>query len=181
MTYTTPPTFVAGDELAAADLNILGDDIVDLDGRVNGLTFSGVSLYRSSAQSIPNTTNTNITWTTESFDIGGWWSSGTKVIVPAGAVPAGYTTIAVDVSVSLRYVSNGTGTRRLRIMQNGAAVDGGDQSVSALSGETTIFDKTWTVIVEAADELEIDTYQSSGGALNMDVARVQVLRRAPVA
>ena len=49
MAYATPPTFTGGTELTAADLNILGDDIVDLDARVDARAFSGVRVYRVSA------------------------------------------------------------------------------------------------------------------------------------
>ena len=49
MAYTTPPTFVAGNALAAAQLNILGDDIVYLNTQIPTtlLTTRGDLIYRN--------------------------------------------------------------------------------------------------------------------------------------
>src|SRR5690349_21481646 len=109
MAYTTPPTFVADDPLAAADLNILGDDIAYLKAIADGVGFSGTRVTRAASTSISNNTDSAITFTAEPTDVGGWFSSGTNVVVPAGAIPAGYTTIAVDVIGQTSWTANGTG------------------------------------------------------------------------
>lgn len=183
MSYTTPPTFVADDPLAAADLNILGDDIAYLKGVADGVGFSGVQLRRTATQSITTATDTLITWQTESggFDVGSWWASGTDIIVPASAIPAGYTTIACRVDASTRYASNGTGSRILRILVNGTATEG--RVTSALSGETTTVDVADFIVVAASDVITVQTYQSSGSTLTIDGAstKVTVVRHAPVA
>jgi hypothetical protein len=45
-----------------------------------------------------STPDSDITFTAETFDHS-WWSAETDVVVPAGAIPAGFTTVAVTVTV----------------------------------------------------------------------------------
>lgn len=175
---TTPPTFVAGDILEADQLNLLGDGIVELQAVTEAIPFCGVKLTRGASQSIGDSVDTNITWTVETFDVGGWWSSGNTIIVPAGAIPSGYTTIAVVGFAMARFVSNGTGSRRLAIVHDG--VDEAIDSRSALSGETTSVTSTEPFTVAAGDAITMRVYQSSGGSLNCDVARLSIIRLAPV-
>jgi hypothetical protein len=184
MTYTAPPTFVAGDPLAAADLNVLSEDIEYLAGVAEGVTFSGCQLRRTSTQSIPNTTWTKVTWQTESggFDVGSWWSSGTDIVVPAGAIPPGYTTIAVDVKASTNFASDSTGTRFMRVLVNGSETEKASRTGLG-GGDVTDIDVSDVVIVEAADVITIEVYQSSGSSLNISSSntKVTVTRKAPVA
>jgi len=177
MAYTAPPTFAASDPLAADELNVLGDDIVYLYGVAQGVTFSGGKVSRTTNQSIPDSTDTAVTFTTEEFDFGGWWSSGTLATVPSGAIPAGFTTIIVMVVASLRFVSNGTGTRQISVMLNGTTAEA--MNLSALSGEMTTVYVTTFVEAAAGDTLGINAWQSSGGALNLNYCRMAAVRYAP--
>lgn len=180
MSWTTPPTFVASDPLAAADLNILGDDLVYLKGITDGVSFSGVSLQRSAVQSIPDSTNTSVTFTVEAFDYGSWFSSGTQAVVPAGAIPAGFTTIAVMCIAHAEYAANSTGTRRIRVLVNGSSAGGSNSS--AVNGDTTDLDASIPAIVAAGDTIELECNQSSGGALNVGAnVKLFIYRIAPVA
>jgi hypothetical protein len=179
MPYTTPPTFVGGVALAADELNVLGEDIEDLNGRLEGLTFSGVQVSRSTNQSIPTSSDTLLSWTTENLDYGAWWSSGTTVTVPAGAIPAGFTTIAVDVTAQVRFGANGTGKRRVTLLKNGSSF--GSWKISALDDDNTDLIVPDTVVVAAGDELTVQVWQNSGGGLNVTAAKFTVERRAPVA
>jgi hypothetical protein len=177
MAWTDPPVFVSGGTVTAAQLNILGDDLVYLKGITDGVSFSGTKLIRSTSQSLTTATYTDITLTAETFDYGGWWSSGPTVTVPAGAIPTGYTSVAVLLIGLLRYVANGTGSRQLRILLNGSEVE--TVVHSALSGEKTTVHYSTVFTVEAADEIKMQGYQSSGGALNIDNARLTIVRYAP--
>lgn len=58
---------VAGNVVRASDIPIRG----------------GVQLRRAANQSIPNNTSTPISWDTQDEDIGGFWTSGTTITVPA--------------------------------------------------------------------------------------------------
>lgn len=179
MSYTPPPTFEPGDPLAAAELNILSDDIAYLAAGLAGTTFSGVKLSRSANQSIPDSTDTAISWSSEVYDLGSWWSSGETITVPAGAIPEGGSQIACLVIAAATFATNGTGSRRLRIDVGGDVV--ASWPVSALSGDQTSLVLSDVVVVEAADDIEILAYQSSGGALNVTEARLTIVRLGLVA
>lgn len=177
MAYTTPPTFNSGDVLAASDLNILGDDIVYLKGITDGITASGVQVGRSTNQSIGDSTFVAVTYTGEGFDFGGWWSSGTDIIVPAGAIPSAFTTILVMCIVRVSFASNGTGYRRVRMLANGAEF--ARQTFGAISGDPTEIVMVDFAEVAAADVITTEVYQTSGGSLNLATASVTVMRYAP--
>ena len=167
--------------LTASDMTTyLTDNIEYLKGRTDGVAFSGVEATRSTNQSISTGSDTDVSFTAESFDYGGWFGgSGTTITVPAAAVPSGYTTIAVGVYVYGRYASNGTGYRRLTVVVNGT--DQAAISVDANAGAETQVAFTDFAIVEAGDTIKITTYQTSGGNLNLEVCSVRVIRHAPVA
>lgn len=179
MAYTTPPTFASGDPLLAAELNVLGDDIAYLYGISEGVTASGVSVSRASNQSISDSTTTSITFTTENFDLGAWWSSGTDIVVPAGAIPTGYTTILVHIAADIQWTANGTGYRAASIFVNGALL--GTRNASALSGETTNVGIDRYTTVAAGDIITIRGTQTSGGSLNASRIDATVVRHAPAA
>lgn len=179
MAYTTPPTFIAGDALPADDLNDIGDDIVYLYGLLQGVTFSGCYLRRSANQSISNNTDTSISWDTETYDYGGWYTSGTNIVVPAGAIPAGFTSIAVDINASLKYASNTTGKRRVQLNLNGSYVK--SWTIGGVSGDVTDVQLSHTMVVVATDIITIVALQTSGGALNVTEGAVTCIRRNAVA
>jgi hypothetical protein len=178
MSWTTPPTFVPGDPLAADELNILGDDLLVLKGVGDGVTFSGCRVTKSS-QSIANAADVDISFSAQSWDYGSWWSSGTDIVVPAGAIPAGFTSIAVMVIAYVRWAANGTGGRIIRLMQNGSSFSG--SSVSGLSGDTMDQSVSDLTTVVAGDILTLQVRQSSGASLVADAARLTVVRYAPAA
>lgn len=181
MPYTPERSWATGDLVSASDLNTYLRDNVDyVKALTDGLTFSGAKVDRAGAgsQSIPNATDTDVTLTNEVFDNGGWWSSGASFTVPASAIPSGFTTIAVQVVCLIRFVSNGTGTRKLLVLKNGVEQD--SFGLSALTGETTSVSLVSFFTVVAADTIKLQAYQSSTAALNMDVARLTVVRTAPV-
>ena len=118
-----------------------------------------------------------MTFTNEVFDAGGWWSSGASATVPAGAIPSGFTNIAVSYTALVRFVSNGTGARKIIVLKNGSEVD--SYSTGALSGDTTTVSVTGYTTCAATDTFKVQVRQNSGGALNMDVARIALVRFAP--
>ena len=180
MAYTTPPAFASAAVLTAAQLNILSDDITDLDARAKQTAIKGASLLRSTNVSAPDSTYTAISWVSAPVDIGGWWSSGTNIVVPAGAIPAGYTTILVEIDGHSRAASNGTGTRQLHFLLNGGELEIG-RSVSAINGDTTELAETVWAVVAAADVIVMEVKQNSGGALNFQYSSMHIKRLGPVA
>lgn len=179
MSYTAPPVFVADDVLEADQLNVLGDDIAYLKAITDGVVFSGVRVTRSAATSIADNTWTAVTWTTEVYDIGSWWGSGTNVVVPAGAIPAGFTTIAVHCIFNTSFAANGTGYRGIRLLVNGSSEVA--QTIPGFSSDTAIIIGTGYVIVEAGDVLTAEVFQNSGGALNASSIQLVAVRFLPVA
>ena len=175
MAYSTPPTFSAGAALAAADLNTLGTDIAYLYGIQQGLTFSAAQVRRAASQNIDDSTETAISFDTETLDVGGWYSSGTDVVVPAGAIPAGATSIGIDLRGLINYASNSTGKRQIHLQKNGSDVDA--LGVSALDGgDNTTLSMSAVTTAEAGDIFTLVAKQTSGGALNVAAARFTVLR-----
>jgi hypothetical protein len=179
MAYTDPPTFIAADPLTAAEMNVLSEDIEYLYAGSVGTTFAGVQISRSTNQSCADSVMSDISMTSEAFDYGGWWASGAGVTVPAGVIPAGFTTIAVLVTAYVKWATNGSGMRKIELQKGGTAF--GTLATSALSGETTQLQITDVVVVAAGDVLNVSAWQNTGGALNVTAAGITVLRYAPVA
>lgn len=175
MAYSTPPTFVASDPLTAAELNALSDDISYLYSALQGVVYSACSVRRAASQSLTTATETEISFDNEDVDVGGWYSSGTDVIVPAGAIPAGATSIGVLLLGVIKYAANTTGARRVIFQNNGGelsrisigATGGGDPTVVTYFAQTTVV---------ASDVLTMLGEQTSGGALNVTEARFNVIR-----
>lgn len=175
----TPQKTWGSEILTSSDLNVyLRDDMEFLKGRSDGLVFSGTRVSRAATQSIPTATDTAISFDTEVYDHGGWWSSGTTVTVPAGAIPAGFTTVAIHVIGRLRYVANGTGYRKIKLLRNGAQIIG--NSASGDATETTEVSASDYTVCAAGDAITMQALQSSGGALNVDIATLVVVRFMPV-
>lgn len=177
MAYSTPPTFVDGAVLPASQLNNLGDDISYLYGVSTGVTFSGFKVSRSTSQSIPDSTDTTITFDTEVFDYGGWYSSGSTGTLPSGAVPASFTNIAVLCIVRARFVSNSTGYRTVHMLKDGTNFGG--ITGPSLSGDATELMAIGLTTAAAAAAFTMQVKQTSGGNLNCDIAELIVVRFAP--
>jgi hypothetical protein len=179
MAWTTPPTFVAATTATAADMNLIRDDLNYLKGISDGVVFSGVQLTRSTNQTLTTGVGANITWLVEALDYGSWWSTGTTVTVPAGAIPAGYTSIAVMIFGRIRFAANSTGSRRIRVLQNGTSI--GSRTSSALGGgDTTDTDISDVAVCASGDTFTLEGYQTSGGNLAAELCAFTVVRFAPV-
>jgi hypothetical protein len=177
MTWTSPKTW-GSETLTSSDMNTyVRDDLLYLYGIAQGVVFSGVQVSRSTDQSISDSTETAVSFTTENLDFGGWWSSGTTVTVPAGAIPSGYTTVAVLIFCAARFATNATGRRGITALKNASSV--GTWSITALPSDQTDLQLTAVTTVASGDTLTMDVYQSSGGALACKEARFTVLRYAP--
>ena len=176
MAYTVPPTFVASDPLAAADLNILGDDLIDHEARISAQSFSGVRLLTSGASSVPDSVFTDVSWDSATFDQGGWWASGATITVPAGTVPAGYTDAVLSVAATVRFDVNGTGNRQLKVIKNGSAWSYNDVRTADASETTTCLVVEPALIATDGDTIKVQCWQSSGGALDCTTQHLAISR-----
>lgn len=179
--YTTMKTWAALAELTAAEMNTyLRDNMEYVKGVLDGLTGNGIQLRRTSNQSIPNSSATLVTLQAVSFELhSDWWSSGTDVTVPVDAIPAGFTNVLLLVNARLRYATNGTGSRRVRVLLNGTAF--GSKTVDAFSGDDTDIEMNEYVVAVAGDVVTMEAYQTSGGSLDLEVGNLTVIRLFPVA
>lgn len=168
MTYSAAPTKATGDLLAASDWNTyVRDNLADHEARIGANSYSGVTVVRTTNQAIPNATNTLVSWTAETIDQGGWFpTTGTTFTVPAGALPAGYTTIMVQVGVSIPFDGNTTGARKVDIYKNAAFLMG----TYAGAVDTSTLSVIWAspdIDCVPGDTFSINVAQSSGGSLNL--------------
>jgi len=170
---------VAGDPAAAADLNTLGDDIAYLYSLVQGTTFSGVQLTRTTDQTLATGAGEYVSWNSQIFDFGGWWSTGTAITVPAGAIPDGFTRIAILVFGRIKFESDDTGARRIQVHVNGTSV--GSRTVGSLTGgDPTDIQISEVTTVEAGDIVKLEGYHTAGHNLNLSACDISVLRYAAV-
>lgn len=166
MAYSAVSTKATGDTVAASDWNTyLRDNMSDHEARLLAQALSGCRLTRATDQSTTDNVNTDVTWTAETYDQGGWFTpSGTTITVPAGALPSGYTTIIVVVAVQIYWASNATGSRNVQVYKNGSEF----ASQKASPGVTGTFAQVFTA--PAIHAVPTDTFkavatQSSGGTL----------------
>lgn len=166
MAYSTPPTWSPDTIVASSDLQILSDDIAYLKAQTDQAVLSGVQATRTSTQSIPNTTATEISFTTETFDQGGWIAvTATTFTVPSSAIPAGFTRVLLDVRVGTNFATNTAGYRQVSVKQNGSSILAPTRD--AISTTSTNVNESRFTTAVAGDTFTVEAYQNSGGALNI--------------
>ena len=125
-------------------------------------TFSGCALTQSSAQSISNTTQTDLTFDTETFDTDGYHSTSSntaRITIPSGK--GGYFLVTARVS----YASNSTGSRGLWLNKNGTSVATSFGQPSS-TGDITTIQINHIMSLAVGDYITMNAYQGSGGSLN---------------
>jgi len=171
-------TWAALVTLTAAELNTyLRDNMEYVKGRLDGLELSGVTVSRGSAQSIPNSTETVVSWTAIRVEVNDWWTSGTNVVVPVGTVPGSATAVGCLVFGTVTFTANATGSRRIGVYKNGTVVR--EKTLSALTGEATEVEVIFFETMDDGDIFTVQAWQSSGGALNA-TAIFSAIRLGPV-
>lgn len=129
-----------------------------------GVALSGAVAIRTAALSIPNDSNTAVSFNTTDFDLGGWWSglASTRLTVPSGVS-------LVKVSAGCFWTANATGQRLMRLFKNGAAVRGGfsDRRDATAALSTDMSCVSAVLSVTAGDYFELIAHQNSGAALNL--------------
>jgi hypothetical protein len=128
-------------------------------------SFVGVSLWKSSSQSISNDTNTAVTFDNEFYDTDGFHSTSTntsRITIPAGK--GGYYLVWGYVS----YDANGTGSRSANININGSTrISQARIQAVTESGSNTCLNTMIVQNLSAGDYVELIAYQKSGGSLNV--------------
>jgi hypothetical protein len=175
MAWTTPKTFAALTELTASELNThLRDNLNYLKSIADAVSFSGCQALRTTNQSIGSGSDVEISFTSQQFDYGDWFApTSTDVIVPAAAIPSGFTAIGLLVIGAIRWEANSSGSRAVRIAKNGTAF--GYQGVG---GTADIMDVAVTDFCTAAagDTITMLAKQTSGSTLVVNYAQLSVFR-----
>jgi hypothetical protein len=127
------------------------------------LTLHGCLAYEiTGTQSIPGSADTKLTFTSETFDTDAYHSTSSntsRITVPSGL--DGYYLVGGHV----QWAQNGTGVRAMRVEKNGATVNGAGNQNPGNAGTAIGFETSVVVHLVATDYVEINVFQSSGGAL----------------
>jgi hypothetical protein len=127
-----------------------------------GSTFAGCRLEKSANQSISNSTDTALTWDTETFDTDTFHSTSTntsRITIPAGK--AGY----YQFNVNIGWGASSTGIRDLNISKNGTRFQYFTFNGQASNAQSFAYSAIAYGAVN--DYFEIVVFQNSGGALNI--------------
>lgn len=126
----------------------------------------GALLARAATQSIPNDTETAITWPTPERQTETVWASGSPTLL---TIPSGVTLVRLVGQVT--FAANATGSRKARILKNGTMEGVGLPAVRTLAAggtDVTVIPLAGAIVpVEAGDTLDVRVTQDSGGALNI--------------
>jgi hypothetical protein len=128
----------------------------------SGSSYSGASVYNTAYISIPNNTDTVLTFNTENFDTNSYHDTSTntsRLTVPA----AGKYLITANVG----FAANATGYRYAIIKKNGSTNVCTVNLNYAASGTFDVqLSNSVVVNASTSDYFEIQVFQNSGGALN---------------
>lgn len=130
----------------------------------SGSTFVGCSLYKSANVSIANATDTTVTFNSENYDTDGFHDTTTnseRITIPAGK--GGKYLITAKIT----YASNTTGIRGIYLYKNAAVFLTYNSGNLQVSGECNVL-LSYVVNLVATDYVYFQTYQNSGGALNLN-------------
>lgn len=147
-----------------SDLSVTSIDLKVIAGR-KSLSTAAAVVECTAAQSLTDATDTIVTNWGALTDTGGGNHNGTSRLT----VPAGVTKVRVTAQV--RFASNATGRRAVRLLKNGsAAYQGCAETIApAATGAVTIVNVASPPLsVAAAQYFEVQVYQNSGGALNVE-------------
>lgn len=111
-------------------------------------------------QLISNSSNTKISFLTESLDTNSYWDSGapTRIELP-------YTGLYL-ISIRVGWASSSTGLRTIRIRKNGTSADEDIQIIPAYTGTNVYQNFTTILSLESTDYIEVVITQDSGSSLN---------------
>lgn len=127
----------------------------------------GARVYNSANIATANITTTVLTFDSERWDSDTFHSTSVntgRLTIPSGLAGKYMATGHV------RFAANATGTRRVQIQRNGADVLGFNIFPPAAGGDVTVLSIATIADLAVGDYLELATYQSSGGSLNIDAA-----------
>jgi hypothetical protein len=122
-------------------------------------------IYRNAAtQVVATATDVQIIWDTDQGQVpaSGWWTSGSGLVLPAHLVGRD-----ILIQANVRFASNATGDRRLRIWTGGTTAIA-ENIQNAVSGVDTIMSiSALDLAAPAGRSYSVAVFQTSGGNLNV--------------
>lgn len=133
----------------------------DGSGVATSISLEGARVFHGGNQSIPNSTNTFVTFDGEQWDDNDLHDTVTNNSRITVKVPGRYL-----ITANIYFTGNATGARQLKFKVNGSAQIG---AINEAPGNATDFLVAHAVIWELAvdDYVEVEVLQNSGGALNI--------------
>jgi hypothetical protein len=128
----------------------------------SGSTFSGARVTKSASQSLANVTYTTITFDQEPLDVGGYHdnaTNNTRLTVPTGKT--GYFLVQWNL-----HAYNVT-AMAYKLLKNGSAIAQFLDSYNWTTGTEVDFTNQWLGALSAGDYVEIQAWQTTGGARNV--------------
>lgn len=177
MAWTTPKTWASLTELTASEMNThVRDNMLYLKALADAIPFSGAQALRVTDQNVANNSAEYITLTSQNYDVGGWFApSSTKIIVPAAAIPTGYTSIYVMAVGTLEFTTNsGAGGRMISLHRNQTRF--GYQRVSGIDDGQQALTLTDFSVAEEGDEFQIEAFHTLGSTLAVVYAALSIVR-----
>lgn len=116
---------------------------------------------QTATQSLANNTWAGITFTTEDVDRDGMHSTSSNTSRWTAGTAGRY-----EVSGVVAIDTNGTGQRGSRVAVNGTAINGSRNIGPASSAAMNVPQHTVSVLLSPGDYIELQGFQSSGGALS---------------
>lgn len=130
-------------------------------------TYVGASIYMSANQSISNTTDTKLSWDSEAWDTNAIHAGGspTRMTVPASY--GGKWRVSGQI-----VTASGSGDVEISIYVNGTRYVAGTPNFMSVNtgARGTAFALNLELNLSAADYVELECWQNSGGALNIFTA-----------
>ncbi|RCG19123.1 hypothetical protein DQ384_38245 [Sphaerisporangium album] len=157
-TVPAPRTWVVGEVVTAAKMNELRDALNFM------LSPPLFILGHSVAQATPNSANYNLLFDTEVVDRDNGHSTVTNTSRYVSQT-AGYYALSANVP----WVTNGTGVRQVFFLINGTTLAGWVSLQAGASGSMGL-SLSRRIYLAVADFVEVQTFQSSGAALNTQTA-----------
>lgn len=143
--------------LSAARMGVMEDGIYDAHYRPTVRAFNSANIAVGSASW------TSLTFDSEAFDNATMHSTSSNTSRLTSTVSGIYL-----VGATVHFAANATGTRQLRLYQNGATVVARNATSSTLSGSVvTVLEITALVNLPSGNYVEVQAYQDSGGSLNV--------------
>lgn len=129
--------------------------------------FRGALAYKTSNQSIPDSTATDVQWDAVDYDTEGFWDVGdpTKFTIPIGSGVR-----KIRVASNIEFDGGGTGYRLVNIRKNGGSFIGQPQEAAGVGTLATVAGRGThgpVISVDEGDVFQVRVTQNSGGALDI--------------